>query len=354
MEHRQRDRLTSVILTCAGGPYGLGVSRSLRAASRAYRIIATDADRFSLQRAEGDERLTVPRASNERFIAAIADLVSSKRVDFVWPGHDSDVRAFARERDRLGAATFLPPLAEIELCRNKMLSYERFRDRAVPVPETMMVNDRDGLSGAFDRFGGEVWLRAVIGAGGRGALATDSLARAEAWLNVHDGWGQFTAARFIKGGQRLSWESVWAHGELITVQGRRQLVQGFEHLTLTRITGVPGVNQWGTPPQADDVGMAAVRAISESPHGNYGVDMVTDVDGAPYVTEINIGRYNNDGLIHWPDAKLNAADLAVRLGMGEKPPFEPPLMHPKKRDDVIIYGMPKMPLEVSWHDLGEP
>jgi hypothetical protein len=130
-------------------------------------------------------------------------------------------------------------------------------------------------------------------------------------------------------------------------------VQGFEYLTISRITGVPGVNQWGTPPEADEIGTAAVRAISGYPHGNYGVDMVTDADGAPYVTEINIGRYNNDGLIHWPDETLNAADLAVRLGMGEKPPFDPPLMHPKKRDDVIIYGIPKMPVAVSWQDLGE-
>src|SRR3954468_7833442 len=348
-----RRPMTRVLLTYAGGAYGLGVSRSLRAAETRYHVIATDADRFSLQRAEGDERHRVPRASDERFLPEIARLVAATRADFVWPGHDSDVRAFAGARDLLGAATFLPALGEIELCRNKMRAYVRFRECGVSAPETMMVGHREDLRNAFDRFGGELWLRAVIGAGGRGALGTDNERRAEAWLEVHDGWGEFTAARWIKGGQRLSWESVWANGRLIAVQGRRQLVQGFEHLTVSKITGVPGVNQWGTPPEADAVGMAAVRAVSESPHGNYGVDMVCDGDGRPYVTEINIGRYNNDGLIHWPDEKLNAADLAVRLGLGEQPPFTPPLMHPKTRDNVIIYGMPAMPVEVAWDDLSD-
>ena len=343
-----------MLLTYSGGAYGLGVSRSLAAADRGYHVIATDADRFSLHRAEGNERHAVPRASDARFMPEIAGLVRALSVDFVWPGHDSDVRTFARDRESLGAATFLPPLAEIELCRNKMLSYLRWKECGVRVPETSLVSNRDELVKAFDEFGGEVWLRAVIGAGGRGALATDSLRKAEAWLEVHDGWGDFTAARRIKGGPRLSWESVWARGELITVQGRRQLVQGFEQLTLSRITGVPGVNQWGTPPEADEIGIAAVRAISDSPHGNYGVDMVCDADGTPYVTEINIGRYNNDGLIHWPDETLNAADLAVRLGLGEKPPFEPPLMHPKQRDNVIIYGIPKMPVEVCPSDRADP
>ncbi|CAN5796255.1 hypothetical protein BH24CHL5_BH24CHL5_04090 [soil metagenome] len=240
--------MISVLVTYAGGAYGLGVTRSLKAASRPYRVIATDADRFSIQRAEGDEAHRLPRASDERFVPALAGLVRSARADFVWPGHDSDVRVLARERDRLGAASFLPPTSDIELCRDKLLSYTRWKACGVPVPETVLVTDHGQLAEAFDQFGGEVWLRAVIGAGGRGALATDSPRKAEAWLDVHDGWGRFTAARRIKGGHRLSWESVWAHGELIAVQGRRQLVQGFEHLTLSRITGVPGVNQWGTPP----------------------------------------------------------------------------------------------------------
>ena len=345
--------MSRVLITYAGGTYGLGVSRSLKAASTPHHVIATDADPFSFHRAQGDERHRVPRASNERFGDVIGALVRSTRADFVWPGHDSDILAFARDPHSVGAATFLPSLDDITICRNKMTSYLRWREAGVSVPETVMVNNPDELTGAFDRFGGEVWLRQVTGAGGTGALGTTSVDKARAWLDIHEGWGRFTIARRIKGGHRLSWESVWAQGELIAVQGRRQLVQGFEYLTLSRITGVPGVNQWGTPPEADETGVAAVRAISESPHGNYGVDMVCDADGKPYVTEINIGRFNNDGLIHWPDDKLNAADLAVRLGLGEKPPFEPPLMHPKTRDNVIIYGLPAMPVEVSWDDVAE-
>ena len=343
--------MTRVLLTYAGGAYGLGVSRSLKAAGRHYHVIATDADRFSLQRAEGDERHRLPRGRNPAFLPALGELVRATGADFVWPGRESDILALARGLEGLGAATFLPPLAEIEICRDKLLSYRRWRESGVPVPETIEVSDRADLARAFDELGGEVWLRTVTGAGGRGALGTTSLRKAEAWLELNDGWGEFTAARRIRGGPRLSWESVWAHGELIAVQGRRQLVQGFEHLTMSGITGVPGVNQWGTPPEVDATALAAIRAISAEPHGNYGVDMVCDADGAAYVTEINIGRYSNDGLIHWPDERLNAADLAVRLGLGERPPFEPPLMHPKERDRVIIYGMLAVPREVSWDEL---
>ena len=296
--------MTRVLLTNAGSAYGLGVSRSLRAAAARHYVIATDADRFSLQRAEGDERHRVPRASSEEFMPAITELVRETRAEFVWPGHDSDILNFAQEREQLGAATFLPPIEDIEICRNKMLSYLRWRESGVSAPETMMVNNRDELFQAFDKFGGEVWLRQVTGAGGTGALGTDNQRKAEAWMEVHDGWGQLLRGAPHQGRPRLSWESVWADGELIAVQGRRQLVQGFEYLTMSRITGVPGVNQWGTPPEADETGIAAVRAdLRPRRTATTAWTWCADADGTPYVTEINIGRYNNDGLIHWPDEK---------------------------------------------------
>src|SRR5262245_48647495 len=148
--------MARVLLTYAGGAYGLGVARSLMAAGTQHHVIAADADRYSIHRAEGHERHVVPRASDPSFIEAICALVRSTRADFAWPGHDSDVRAFARHRDSLGAATFLPALEEIEMCRNKMLSNLRWSERGVSVPETVLVHDRDGLTQAFDRFGGAV------------------------------------------------------------------------------------------------------------------------------------------------------------------------------------------------------
>jgi carbamoyl-phosphate synthase large subunit len=197
---RSPDQPRRVLLTCAGGAYGLGVSRSLKAAG--HFVVASDADRYSFQRVEGDERVRVPRASSgETFLSAITDLVSDRHIDFVWPGHDSDILAFARERDRLGAATFLPELSEIEVCRDKWRSYQRFEAAGVRVPETMMISNRTELRTAFDRFGGQVWLRAIRGAGGRRAMGTDSTRKAEAWLDLHDGWGLFSAARRIKGNQ---------------------------------------------------------------------------------------------------------------------------------------------------------
>ena len=39
-----------------------------------------------------------------------------------------------------------------------------------------------------------------------------------------------------------------------------------------------------------DIGMRAIRAVDDTPHGVYFVDFKGDTDGTPRVTEINAGR----------------------------------------------------------------
>lgn len=342
-----------ILVTFAGGSYGLGITRSLQAADRSHHVVGADADIYSLARAETDEKHLIPKASDASFVPALLELIDKSGAEMLWLGHDAEIEKVAHERDQFGhVATFLPTTEEIDLCNDKWESYEAFRRTGVRVPRTMKLEVPEDLDAAFNRgFQDGVWLRSTRGAGGRGGAGFKSIEKARAWMELHDGWGRFTASEWIVGMGIFSWATVWANGELIVAQRKSPLGQGFASVTRSGVTGVPGVVRWGGPAEAEVTGEAAIRAVSAKPHGNYGVDMISDRDGRLYVTEINIGRYFNDGLIHWPDEKLNAADLAVRLAMGDPPPFDTPLKNPKKSGNVIIYGLPKMPIEVSEDEL---
>ena len=268
--------MTRVLLTYAGGSYGLGVSRSLKVASVPYHVIATDADRFSIQRAEGDERHRVPRASQQSFPAI------NRRAGALTPAPTSSGRAMTltfcgspKTVNSLGAATFLPPVEDIVICRNKLLSYLRWRERGVRVPETTLVSNREGLIEAFDHFGGEVWIRAVSGAGGTGALGTDSLRKAEAWLEIHDGWGQVHSCASY---QRRS------AAELGVGVGARRADRSAGSPAACPGFRVPDDVADYRSAGREPVGHAAggrrdrncrsARDLRILPHGNYGVDMV--------------------------------------------------------------------------------
>ncbi len=349
--------MTRVLVTFAGGSYGLGITRSLKATGKAvgdrYEVIAADSDVYSLARAETRERHLLPKAGDPDYIDALIALVEKSGAEMLWPGHDAEIEKVAHEIERFRhVATFLPPAHEIDLCNDKWRSYKVFSTASIPVPKTVKLDGPGDLEKAFSAgYENGVWLRAMRGAGGRGGAGFRSMDKALAWIELHDGWGGFTASEWIVGRGVFSWASVWADGQLIVGQRKSPLGQGFASITRSGVTGVPGVVRWGGPDQAQAIGEAAIRAISDRPHGNYGVDMISDRDGNLFVTEINIGRYYNDGLIHWPDEKLNAADLAVRLALGEPVLFDVPLIDPKPDGSVIIYGLPKMPVEVTLDEL---
>jgi carbamoyl-phosphate synthase large subunit len=345
--------MTRVLVTFAGGSYGLGITRSLKAAARRHYVIGADADIYSLARAETDERHLLPKAPDPDYLPALLKLIHKTGAEMLWLGHDAEIDKVAHSREQFGhVAMFLPPTEVIDLCNDKWESYKAFLKAGVRAPETMRLAGPDDLEAAFNRgYPDGVWLRATRGAGGTGGGGFRSIDKARAWVELHDGWGHFTASEWIAGGRIFSWETVWANGKLIVGQRKSPLGQGFANVTRSGVTGVPGIVRWGGPPEAEETAEAAIRAVSGRPHGNYGVDMISDRQGRLYVTEINIARYFNDGLIHWPDEKLNAGDLAVRLAFGEPPPFEVPLKNPKQNGNVIIYGLPKMPIEVSEDEL---
>lgn len=342
-----------ILVTFAGGSYGLGITRSLKGADRPHHVIGADSDIYSLARAETDEKHLLPKASDASFIPSLLKLIDKTDAEMLWLGHDAEIEKVAHVRDKFEhVGTFLPATEEIDLCNDKWESYRAFKKAGVRVPETMKLDNPNDLDLVFSReFQDGVWLRSKTGAGGRGGAGFQSIEKARAWVELHDGWGSFTASEWIVGKGVFSWATVWSNGELIVSQRKSPLGQGFASITRSGVTGVPGVVRWGGPLEAEQTGEAAIRAVSAKPHGNYGVDMLSDRDGRLHVTEINIGRYFNDGLIHWPDEKLNAGDLTVRLALGEPLPFGIPLKNPKKSGNVIVYGLPKMPVEVSEEEL---
>lgn len=351
--------MTRVLVTFAGGSYGLGITRALRAANetlgRGYYVIAADADVYSLQRAEADEKHLVPLASDPGYIDALKALAQKTGADVLWTGHDTETQKLAHALDQFDdVATFTSPAQDIDICSDKWATYNALRKAGIRTPETRWLDTPSDLETAFSA-GDEdgIWLRAITGAGGRGSAGfkPSEKDKAHAWVDLHDGWGNFTASEWIVGQGVRSLETVWHEGELMVAQRKMPIAQGFAKLTRSGVTGVPGIAKWGGPPEMDEVGVAAVRAVSDKPHGNYGVDTITDRDGNLYVTEVNIGRYFNDGLIHWPDEKFNGGDLNVQLALGNPPPIDPPLWHPRPENHVIIYGVLTTPVEVSQEEL---
>lgn len=281
-----------IYLGGAGGAPTNNVIASLRQSGDDY-LIGTSNVPSDLLLADVDERHIVPSAKSQNHRVAVLDLLRKTRPHLAHFQNDFEVRAVSRFRKELvdsGVKLYMPSVGVIENCVDKFASYRIWREGGVATPETLLLRDEHDLKRAFDQFGGTIWLRAIEGGGGTGALPAENYEFARLWVERFNGWGNFTAAELL-GERTVTWLSIWFEGELVVAQTRQRRSWSFGNRTLSGVTGMTGVGETCSNDEVTQLALDAIGAIDARPHGIYGVDMTYDLNGQPRVTEINISRF---------------------------------------------------------------
>jgi len=314
--------MTSILVTGAGGPLGVNITRSLRKASAALRLVGTDANRWHLPLSLCDATYLIPPARDtDGYADALARLIEGESIDVVVPTHPVEVRAVAALRDdgRLGAArTALPATAVLEAADDKFRTQRRLAAAGVPVPGTVLLRGPEDLAEAFMSFGFPLWVRGTgapgLGIGGAALPCRDPVV-AQAWVDHHDGWGAMAASEYLPGAN-LTWMAVFDRGARLASAARERLEYVLPHVSPSGITGAPAVSRTVDRVDVAATGEAAVRALDPSPHGAYFVDLKQDDRGTARVTEINAGRCGTT--VHfYTEAGCNFPWLLVQLALGE-------------------------------------
>lgn len=310
-----------ILIAGAGGPASIGFTRSLRKATERYYFVGVDADKYGLQLAETDERHLVARADNVDYIPLLKQIVEECSIDFIHAQTDVEVYVISKYRDELEATVFLPAQLTIEICQDKMRSFQKWKEAGLRVPETMMIASETDLEQAFKRFGRPVWIRSVKGAAGKHSLPATTVEMAREWINFCEGWGSCSAAEYLPGvaaAERTSvtWMSIWKDGELVVAQGRERLSWAYANRAPSGITGLTGVGRTVARKDVDDTAQRAILAIDPRPHGVFSVDLTEDNESVPCPTEINIGRFFTTHQF-FTEAGLNMPEMFVRLAFDE-------------------------------------
>lgn len=328
--------MARVLITGAGGSAAFNFRDALRLdAESAHYVVGCDVRPFHLELIDLDRKYLVPPVSDPRYVDAVNAIVEKENIDLVHPQPDVEVAWYAEHHEQVEAAVFLPDLATVELCHDKMRFRDVLAEQGVPVPAAVHVTSKEVMASALEqlqRVQPRVWLRAIHGAGSRASLPVNSLYQADAWIDYWRsfrglGYGDFMASEFLPGPE-FAWQSLWHQGELITSQARERVEYIFGNLTPSGQTSSPSVARTVSRADVNAAGQAAVRAVSDRPHGVFCVDMKETADGQPKVTEINCGRFFTTSNF-FPYAGLNMPAMYVELGVtgrlsGPRPPrFDP-------------------------------
>jgi carbamoyl-phosphate synthase large subunit len=207
----------------------------------------------------------------------------------------------------------------------------------------MLLRDETDLRKAFEKYGDELWLRAIISpGGGKGSFRAQDFETAKAWIEFCKGWGRFTAAEALRP-ESTTWTALYKDGELIVSQARERLYWEFGNRAPSGVTGVTGTGVTVTDPKLDQLGLKAVAAVDAKPNGIFAVDFTFDKRGVPNPTEINIGRFFTTHLF-FTRAGLNMPYLFVKLAFGEPLPPIAAKFSPLKPGLAWVRGMDFLPV----------
>ena len=336
----------------AGGAPANGFIRSLRESGRGDYLIGTTCEVSDLFLANVDEKYPIPPALDPSYDEALLRMLSKTKAEFIHLQNDFEVRAVSRLRkqiESLGVKHYLPATATVENCINKEKTYQIWMRAGLPVPRTMLLEKPNDLKRAFDTYGEKIWVRAIEGAGGRGALPADNYDFAKAWIDHFKGWGEFSASELLTK-KTVTWLSIWYHGEIVVAQTRRRLRWNFGNRTLSGVTGITGVGETDSDETVDRISQESILALDKKPHGIFAVDMTYDRHGIPNPTEINIGRFFTTHYF-FTKAGLNMPKIYCDIALDGNFPSLQKRINPLPKGLIWIRGMDVEPVLTTRNEL---
>lgn len=102
----------------------------------------------------------IPFVDDEKFIDKINEIISEKKIDYLYPAHDSVVLKFAENCDKLKAKVVGSDYFTCDICRSKRKTYEFFKDTLL-VPKIYEYDNK--LDNFFPLF-----LKPDVGQGAKG------------------------------------------------------------------------------------------------------------------------------------------------------------------------------------------
>ncbi len=347
-----------ILIAGAGGAPSEGVINSLLLAENPEIVIGMGSEPTDLALSKASRRYYVPYANAPEYSDCLLRILEKERPDLVHFQNDLEIYQASKLREEIaksGVNIFMPEHDVIDRCVHKYKTYLAFVKAGIKVPQNLPIANERDLQIAFRDLAderGRIWLRSsTIGGGGKGALPTSDYSFATGWINHYKGWGEFVAAEMLTA-DSVTFLSLWCNGELIVGQSRAR--QGWAHGNRT-LSGVTGVTKVATTINDDmvvEVALRSIKAVSNKPHGIFGVDMTYDSKGIPNPTEINISRFFTT-ILFFTKAGLNMPEIFKDLALTGRSRYSGKKINPLPNGLLWLRGMDIEPMLTSQDGLSE-
>jgi len=135
---------STVLIPGAAAPAGINTIKSLKIANFKGKIVATDASSLSAGFFMADVNEVIPEADDQSFVDRLFEIVRLHQVKVLMPSSGFDIYPYSENRKKLaeiGAHAVVSDRKSLEICRDKMLTFQYLRNR-FEVPFTTTEHDK--------------------------------------------------------------------------------------------------------------------------------------------------------------------------------------------------------------------
>ncbi len=326
-----------ILVTGAGGSAAYNYIESLRKNPKGekFYIVGGDISRYHIELSDLDQKYILPKVSDPNYLKKLNQLIKKEKIDFIHCQPDVEVEFLAKNRQKVKAKSFLPDQRTVEICQNKMEFNKILSQAGIKMPEAYYIDSEKSLEAAMKKLlknHEKVWLRAIRGAGARGALPVKKVEHAKMWIDYWRemkglGYGDFMVSEFLPGAE-YAWQSLWFNGELLMSQARERIEYIFGNLTPSGQSSSPSVARTVCNKAINEMAYQAIKTIDPKASGIFCADIKTNKDGIPVLIEINIGRFFTTSFF-FSEAGVNMPYYYTKLGLEGK------IEHNKKQFDNL-------------------
>lgn len=159
-----------VLVTAVGGGVGQAVLKALRMSGLDLFLVGTDVHPFSAGFSLCDKAYLVPPAGEEEYRKRIFEVCARENITYLFPGSDPELLPLARMKKdlfhKLGCQVIVADEPCVQVCRDKLKTYEFFKERGLPFAETAL---SDSLEVLIEKRGFPVLAKPIDGSSSSGA-----------------------------------------------------------------------------------------------------------------------------------------------------------------------------------------
>ena len=289
----------NILITGVGGPTPRSFARAIKELGnyKSYRLTGTDIHPYAIglyQKGLFDKSYITPRSSEPDYWEVMEKIIKEEKIDIavILPEQEVLAWSYRQKHGQLPCKALIPPIEAVEKMLDKGILTENLKAAGL-VPASVIIdmekqNIREVTESVLKY---PYWIRSATGSSGLGSFKIESYEDLIRWTTINKGIDNFIASEYLPG-RNLACKLLYFEGSLV----RAACAERIKYI-MAKVapSGITGNTSFGRLINDEKVFYTAKKAMDiifdltgARKHGFYTVDLKEDLEGTPYITEINV------------------------------------------------------------------